>query len=133
MKRWLAAYAGALVVLVLMDAVWLGFIATPFYQAQIGHLMAPQPNFAVAAAFYLLYLVGVLVFAVKPALAQGSARRALVLGASFGFFAYMTYDLTNLATLRDWPWLVSLVDVSWGMLLSAASALGGYLAARRLG
>ena len=130
MKRWLAAYAGAVLVLVLMDAVWLGLVATDFYRAQIGHLMAPAPRLGIAALFYLLYLVGVLVFAVGPALARGSGRRALTLGALFGFFCYMTYDLTNLATLRDWPWVVSLIDVSWGMLVSAASAWGGYRAAR---
>ena len=130
MKRWVFAYLGALAVLVAMDAVWLGVIATPFYKAQIGHLMAPQPDLAVAALFYLLYLVGVLVFAVRPALQAGSSRTAWVMGALFGFFAYMTYDLTNMATLRDWPVLVSVVDVSWGMLLSGASALGGYRAAR---
>jgi uncharacterized membrane protein len=79
--------------------------------------------------FYALYLVGVLIFAVRPALAAGSARQAVVFGALYGFFCYMTYDLTNLATLRDWPWLVALVDISWGMLLSAAAAWGGYRAA----
>lgn len=133
MKRDLAAYGGALAVLVVMDAVWLGFVATDFYRDRIGHLMAAQPRFGVAAAFYLLYLVGVVIFAVRPALAAGSATRALVLGGGFGFFAYMTYDLTNLATLRDWPVMVAVVDMTWGTVLSAASAWGGYRAARAVG
>lgn len=129
MKRDLAAYAGALGVLVVMDAVWLGFVATDFYRDRIGHLMAESPRLGVAAAFYLLYLVGVVIFAVRPALAAGSATRAVLLGGGFGFFAYMTYDLTNLSTLRDWPVSVAVVDMAWGTLLSAASAWGGYRAA----
>ena len=130
MKQWLAAYGAAVAVLVAMDAVWLGFVATSFYKSQIGHLMAESPRLGIAAIFYALYLVGVLVFAVRPALAAGSARQAVTLGALYGFFCYMTYDLTNLATLRDWPWIVALVDISWGMLLSAATAYGAYRAAR---
>lgn len=133
MKRDLAAYAGALAVLVVMDAVWLGLVATDFYRERIGHLMAAAPRLGVAAAFYLLYLVGVVIFAVRPALAAGSGVRALGLGAGFGFFAYMTYDLTNLATLRDWPVMVAVVDMAWGTTLSAASAWGGYRAARAVG
>lgn len=132
MKRDLAAWGGALAVLVLLDAVWLGLIATNFYQARIGHLMAAEPRLGIAAVFYLLYLVGLVIFAVRPALVVGSARRALALGAGFGFFAYMTYDLTNLATLRDWPVSVAVVDMAWGSFLSAASAWGGYQAARRV-
>lgn len=132
MKRWLFAYVAAVLMLAGLDAVWLGFVATDFYRAQIGHLMAPAPRLGVAAAFYLLYLGGVLLFAVKPALELRSAGRALALGAAFGFFAYMTYDLTNLATLRDWPVSVAVVDMAWGSFLSAASAWGGYQAARRV-
>lgn len=132
MKQNLAAYGGALAVLVALDAVWLGLVATTFYQSQIGHLMAAQPRLGVAAVFYLLFLVGLVIYAVRPALAAGSAARAVALGAGFGFFTYMTYDLTNLATLRDWPLTVVLVDIAWGTGLSAASAWGGYQAARRV-
>jgi uncharacterized membrane protein len=133
MKRLLVAWLAAVAVLAAMDAVWLGAVATTFYQQQIGHLMAPEPRLGVAVVFYLLYLVGVVIFAVKPALEAGSGRKALSLGSAFGFFAYMTYDLTNLATLRDWPAVVALVDIAWGMLVSAASAWAGYHAARRFG
>ena len=129
MKRWVWAYVAAVLVLAALDAAWLGFVATDFYRVQIGHLMAPAPRLGVAAAFYLLYLGGVLLFAVKPALDAQSAGRALALGAAFGFFAYMTYDLTNLATLRDWPVLVAVVDIAWGMFVSAASAWAAYRAA----
>ena len=132
MKRLIVAWLAAVVVLAAMDAVWLGTVATAFYQQQIGHLMSPAPRLGVAAAFYLLYLVGVVVFAVKPALEANSGRKALTLGSAFGFFAYMTYDLTNLATLRDWPAVVALVDIAWGMLVSAASAWAGYQAASRI-
>lgn len=129
MKAWLFAYVAAVLMLAGLDAVWLGWVATDFYRAQIGHLMAPAPRLGVAAAFYLLYLVGVLLFAVKPALEARSAGRALALGAAFGFFAYMTYDLTNLATLRDWPLRVVVVDIAWGMFVSASSAWAAYRAA----
>ena len=132
MKRLLVAYLAAVATLAVMDALWLGLVATAFYQQQIGHLMAAEPRLGVAAVFYLLYLVGVLIFAIRPALAAGSGRLALTLGSAFGFFAYMTYDLTNLATLRDWPAIVALVDIAWGMLVSAASAWVGYLAAMRV-
>lgn len=133
MNRYLAAYLGALLVLVSLDAVWLGWVAPDFYRGQIGHLLADAPRLGVAAIFYALYLGGVVLFAVTPALEKRSLRRALVLGALFGLCNYMTYDLTNLATLRGWPELVVVVDLTWGVLLTAATACGGYLAAIRWG
>lgn len=126
------AYLAALAALVVLDGLWLGLVAKDFYRNQLGALMRPDVRFGVAAAFYLLYLVGVVIFAVQPALQEGSAVRALVLGALFGFFCYATYDLTNLATLRDWPAKLSMVDMAWGTFLSAIAALAGYLAASRV-
>ncbi len=110
-----------------VDFVWLAFVAGPFYRTQLGQLLSPQPNWSAAIGFYLVYVVGILVFAVRPALASGSLRRAGVLGALFGFFTYATYDLTNLATLRDWPWQVAAVDIIWGTLLCAGVATIAYL------
>jgi uncharacterized membrane protein len=126
------AYLAALAALVVLDGLWLGLVAKDFYRQQLGSLMRPDVRFGVAAAFYLVYLVGVVIFAVQPALQEGSAVRALVLGALFGFFCYATYDLTNLATLRDWPAKLSVVDLAWGTFLSAIAALAGYLAASRI-
>lgn len=133
MPRYLVAYVAALAVLAVLDALWLGAVAKDFYRGQIGHLMAEQVRFGVAACFYLLYIVGVVVFAVAPALAAESVPRALMLGALFGFFAYMTYDLTNLATLRGWSWQVTLADIAWGSFVSAVAAGAGCAAALRFG
>ena len=125
MSKYVAAYAGTLIVMVALDMLWLGIIAKPLYQQGIGHLMAERPQLGVAARFYLLYSLGVVIFAVSPQ--HGGARwgATLAMGALFGFFAYATYDLTNLATLRGWPLGLSLIDIGWGTALSAAAAGGG--------
>lgn len=128
--KYIAVYAAALVTFLVIDAIWLGVVARSFYVQQIGHLLRPSPNFGVAGLFYLFYVVGVVVFAVLPAMAQQSWVTAVVLGALLGFIAYGTYDLTNLATLAGWPVLVSVVDMIWGAVLTATVALAGYIAAR---
>jgi uncharacterized membrane protein len=128
--KYLAVYAAALVTFLIIDGIWLGLVARSFYVQQIGHLLRPSPNFGVAGLFYLFYVVGVVVFAVLPAMAQQSWVTAVVLGALLGFIAYGTYDLTNLATLAGWPVLVSVVDMIWGAVLTATVALAGYTAAR---
>lgn len=109
----------------LVDMVWLGLIANRFYQEQLGHLLGPV-NWTAAIVFYLLYIIGILIFAVLPALEIGSWQRALLLGALFGFLAYATYDFTNLATLKDWPLTVVIVDVIWGAVLTGTVALASY-------
>jgi uncharacterized membrane protein len=128
MNKYLAAYGGTAVVLLALDALWLGVIAKPLYQQGIGHLMAAAPNIPVALAFYLLFPVGLLVFAVAPLTAPHSWTTTLTMAALFGFFTYATYDLSNWATLKDWPWQLSLIDIAWGSFLSAASAAGGKVA-----
>ena len=130
--KYFAIYMASLVTFLIIDGLWLGIVARSFYVQQIGHLLRPSPDFGVAGAFYLLYVVGVVVFAVLPALAQQSWVTALVLGALLGFIAYGTYDLTNLATLAGWPVLVSVVDMIWGAVLTATVALAGYMAGRML-
>jgi uncharacterized membrane protein len=125
MKRHLAAYAGTVVVLVGLDLLWLGVVARPRYVQGIGHLMAEQPNVAAAAVFYALFSLGLVVFAVLPGGPASGWGRTLGLAALFGFIAYATYDLTNLATLRQWPLGLSVLDILWGALLSAAAAAGG--------
>jgi uncharacterized membrane protein len=132
MKTRLIAYGATLAVFLALDAVWLGVVAAELYRAAIGHLMLARPNFAAAAVFYALYVLGILIFAVLPALASGRAHDALVKGALFGFFAYATYDLTNLATLAGWPVWLAALDIAWGTLLTGTAALGGFLVTRRL-
>lgn len=128
MTRNLLAYAATFIALAALDFLWLGVVAKNFYREGIGHLMAPGPNLAAAAAFYLLYPIGLVVFVVLPS--GGDWLRALALGAVFGLFCYGTYDLTNLAILKDWPLSVTLVDMAWGAVVSAAGASAGAWALR---
>lgn len=120
--QYLSVYLLSVPVFFLIDMVWLGLIATGFYKSNLGHLMGSSVNWPVAIVFYLLFLVGLLIFAIAPALAQKSLMHAIVFGALFGFFTYATYDLTNWATLKDWPPVVALVDMLWGTVLSATVA-----------
>ncbi len=110
----------------IIDMLWLGLIANKFYQSQLGFLLGPV-NWAAAIIFYLLYIVGIIIFAVQPALEAQSFMKAVLWGALFGFFAYATYDLTNLATIRNWPLLLTLVDIVWGTVLTATVAAISYL------
>lgn len=86
-----------------LDMLWLGLVAKNFYQRHLGHLLSERVNWAAAIIFYLLFIVGIFIFCIVPAAEKGSLGRALLLGALFGFFTYATYDLTNLATLKQWP------------------------------
>jgi len=128
MTKYLVAYLTVAVVLVALDMLWLRGIATDWYQQGIGHLMAPQVNMVAGALFYLLFPIGVVIFAVSPGLADPWWRTA-IFGALFGFFAYATYDLTNLAILKDWPLGLSLIDIAWGSVVSGVSAVAGRAAA----
>ena len=133
LKTALMAYAGALVFFLAADMLWLGLLMADTYQAWIGPLMREQPLLLPAAVFYLLYPAGLVVFAIRPALEGTGWARAAALGGFFGLLAYGTYDLSNLATLQDWPWQLTLVDMVWGAALSCGSALAGYAAARTRG
>jgi len=114
-------YGMSVVVFAVIDFIWLGFVAKNFYQERLGHLLG-DVNWVAAVIFYLLFLVGLTIFATYPAVVRGTIYTALTFGALFGFFTYVTYDLTNLATLRDWPIAVVLVDIAWGTFISAAVA-----------
>ena len=113
--------------------MWLAVIARGFYRKHLGFLLADQPNWWAAVAFYLLFVSGMVVFAIVPALQTGSLRKALILGGFFGLITYATYDLTNHATVKNWPWIVTLVDLCWGLALSASVSCIGYSAGRWLG
>ena len=130
MAQYLTAYGVTAAVFLGIDFIWLSQIAKTFYSERLGDLLLDKPNLGAAAAFYAIYVVGVVIFSVAPALRAGSATTALVYGALFGFFAYATYDMTNYATLRNWPLEVSLVDTAWGACLTGVSALLGYLLTR---
>ena len=111
-----------------IDLVWLGLVARNTYSRYIGHLMSNRVNWIAAVVFYLAFIVGILVFAVYPSVDKDSLLRAIVLGALFGFFTYSTYDLTNLATLKDWPLSITIVDITWGTVLTClVSAVGFYI------
>lgn len=129
--RWIAAYVSAAVAFLALDALWLGVVAASLYQREFGPMLLDKPDMAAAAAFYAIYLVGVVYFAVKPALEAKSWKRAVLNGALFGFVAYATYDLTNLATLKGFPVAVVAPDLVWGAVVSTAAALAGYAAGRR--
>lgn len=133
MKTALCAYAGTFLTLLVCDGIWLGVVARNFYRDQLGALMLPSPNLAVAALFYLFFAAAVVVLAVLPALSAGSIGTALLHGAILGLAAYGTYDIINLATLRNWPLTMSLIDMAWGTLLTMLTAVGGYFAVRILG
>ncbi|SNS37350.1 MULTISPECIES: DUF2177 family protein [unclassified Azospirillum] len=133
MKPVLAAYGGGLLLFLALDYLWLGHLARDFYARQLGDLLRDPPQLGIAALFYLAYVAGIVFFAVLPALREGGVWQAALYGALLGLLAYGTYDITNLATIRGWPWTVSLVDMAWGTAVSATTAAAGYLAARWLG
>jgi len=128
-----ALYGFCVAVFFALDFAWLSVATTGIYQRYLGDLLAKQPRLEVAAAFYLLYVVGIVALAVVPGLREGSVVGALWRGALLGLLAYATYDLTNLSTIRDWPWQVSVVDVVWGTTLNSVVAVAGFYAGRWLG
>ncbi len=123
-------YFVALAVFLAIDLIWLGFIAKPFYAKHLGYLMAPRANLAAALVFYALYVLGLMVFVVNPALTRESWLAALLPGLLFGLVAYATYDLTNLATVKGWPLIVTAVDLIWGSLVSGTTSIISYLLVR---
>lgn len=129
----LAAYFGAAAAFIVLDAIWLGTVAKKFYFTQLAGLLREKPDFGVAAIFYVIYLGGIVYFAIMPALAGGGVTKALLNGALLGFLAYATYDATNLATLKGYSAAVAIVDVAWGTFLTGTAAAAGYLAAARFG
>ncbi len=122
MMTYLTAAAFVAITFTVLDFVWLGILAKGFYAGQIGHLMRDPIHWPGAIAFYIMYVVGVVFFAVAPTVQDGDWQRAALLGGALGLFGYGTYNLTNLATLRGWPIPMVLIDMSWGIALTAAVA-----------
>ncbi len=126
-------YLAVLVVMAVLDAVWLSTMVPAVYRPALAGLLRAAPAKVPAVLFYLLYAAGVLVLVVLPALAQGGWRQALWRGAAFGLVAYATYDLTNAATLRDWPAGITLLDMAWGTVLTAVTAAAATAVTRAAG
>lgn len=126
MAKYLISYLTTALVFCLLDFVWLGFLAKDFYAAEIGPLLLARPRMGPAAAFYLLYVFGIISFAVLPALDTDRWQKALGYGALLGLVAYATYDLSNLATLKGWSMRLALVDIAWGTIATAGAATAGF-------
>ena len=125
--RIVVAYIVTAVVFLGLDAVWLSQIALGMYRRELGGLLLDKPNLLIAGIFYLLFVVGIVVLAILPALNGGTWINALLLGAVLGLVAYGTYDITNLSTLRNWSLTVTIADLAWGTVLTGVSATVGYL------
>jgi uncharacterized membrane protein len=132
MIYYLKLYLVSLVAFFAIDMVWLGLVARAFYQQYLGFLMAPSINWAAAILFYLLFIAGILFFVVVPGLASNSLQATLLRAALFGLITYATYDLTNLATVKDWPILVTVVDMIWGTILSVSVSCVGFMGGKWL-
>jgi uncharacterized membrane protein len=125
-------YLIAFPVFFVIDMIWLVLVAKKFYQKQIGFLMKPDITWYAAIIFYLLFVAGLVVFVISPAVEKNSWSHAVFFGALFGLITYATYDLTNLATLKDWPVLVTIADLIWGMVVSASVSVLTFLISTRI-
>lgn len=132
MAFYVKLYLATIPVFFLIDVVWLGFVAKSFYRKQLDFILSDKVNWTAAIVFYLIFISGILLFAVLPALERNSLGRALLLGGLFGFFTYATYDLTNLATIKDWPIAVVIVDIVWGIALCSVVAAASFVIANWL-
>lgn len=128
MSRWFAGYGAAALAFLVLDGIWLSLATPRLYRPAMGDLLAPRFSLAPAAAFYLIYIGGLLALAIAPALRSGQPIQALAYGAALGLVAYGTYDLTNLATMRGFPTHLALIDLAWGTIASAGAAYAGVVA-----
>ena len=118
------------IVFLLIDMVWLGLIAKNIYQKYLGNFLTDKVNWTAALIFYLIYVVGISIFAIYPSVNKDSALNAILMGGLFGLFTYATYDLTNLATLKDWPLPIVFIDIIWGIVLTSMVSLSGFYIAK---
>jgi len=132
MAYYIKLYLATLVAFFAIDMLWLGLIARTFYKKYLGYLMAPSVNWAAAIIFYLMFIVGVLVFVVLPGLEKQSLKITIIRAILFGLITYATYDLTNLATVKDWPLTITIVDLIWGMVLTTLVSISGFYAGKWL-
>jgi uncharacterized membrane protein len=132
-SHYIKLYLATLVAFLVLDGLWLGLVARVFYRQHLGYLMAPHANVLAAALFYLLFVAAVLFFVVVPGLKAGSLGPTLLRAAFFGLVTYATYDLTNQATMRNWPVIVTVVDMLWGTGVTVAASAVGILVGRGMG
>lgn len=125
-SRIIISYLLTAVVFFAVDMLWLGLIAKNIYRKYLGDFLSDQVNWTAAVIFYLLFIVGISIFAIYPSVQKDSLANAVFLGALFGFFTYATYDLTNLATLKDWPLQIVFIDIAWGACLTAIVSTAGF-------
>ena len=133
LTKLLISYALTFVVFFIVDMAWLGFIAKDLYKKYLGDLLSEQVNWTAAVIFYLLFIVGIFIFAILPSVEKESLSSAITLGALFGFFTYATYDLTNLATLKGWPTTIVFIDIVWGAVLTAIVSTAGFYIVNYIG
>jgi uncharacterized membrane protein len=129
---YVVAYIATVIVFLGLDAIWLSKVALGLYRQEMGSLLLERPNLAIAGAFYLLYVGGIVVLAISPALAEGNWLKALLFGAVLGLVAYGTYDITNLSTLKGYSAKLAMIDIAWGTVLTAVSATIGYWVVKAL-
>lgn len=132
MAYYLKLYLVTFATFLAIDMIWLGVVARDFYQRQLGFILATHPNWFAAIFFYMLFVTGIIVFVVGPGLRANSIKTTLLLGALFGLITYATYDLTNLATIKNWPLLITFVDIIWGVILSVTVSFVSFIAAKWL-
>jgi uncharacterized membrane protein len=124
-------YIATAILFFAIDILWLGVIAKNFYNKYLGRFFRERVNWTAASLFYSLYILGIMIFAILPGISSASLSRTVILGVLYGLFTYATYDLTNLATLKDWPLKIVVVDILWGMVLCGLVSAGGFLFATR--
>src|SRR6056297_1098545 len=132
MLDFIKIYLTSFVVFFVIDLVWLGVVAQKLYAENLGYIMKEKPDWIAAILFYLLYIIGLVFFVIQPALEKGSWQYALFAGLFFGFITYATYDLTNLATLKDWPLKITIIDLIWGSSLGGLTSIISFLINKRI-
>ncbi len=132
MRTYLKLFCLALPIMIALDASWIGVIASSFYKTGLAPFLTDHPNFLAAGAFYVFYVIGLIFFALKPALAERSFSKAVLWAAMLGFISYMLYDLTNLAAFKNWPLLLTFVDIAWGVIISAVTSGLTYIIATKV-
>ena len=128
--KYILHYVATVPIFFVVDLFWLGWLGRPIYKKYIGHLMTTDTNWTAALTFYALFILGILIFAVYPALKLGDPKHALIYGALFGFFTYMTYELTNMAVIEGWSWGIVPIDIIWGVILCSSVSIGSYYVGR---
>ncbi|GAB4219503.1 MAG: DUF2177 family protein [Candidatus Microgenomates bacterium] len=128
MKNFLIAF----IVFLGIDMIWLGFIGKNIYQQYLGYLMTNKVNWLAAFIFYILFIIGLLIFVINPAIAEKSLYKAIIYGALYGLVTYATYDLTNLATIKNWPLLITIIDLLWGTFLSTLVSIITFLIVKKM-